>query len=128
MSRPVVVSIPHRLGKEEALARLRSGFTRARTNFGYLLAVDQETWSGDHLNFRVRTLGQVAGGTIDVAEDHVRLEVACRGYSPPLRRKSFRPSGKRERCFWRRSRRSALDAALLILLKPGVEQAHISLV
>jgi hypothetical protein len=75
MSKPVVVSIPHRLGKEEALARLKSGFTRARTNFGYLLTVEDEAWSGDHLQFRVRALGQVAGGTIDVAEDHVRLEV-----------------------------------------------------
>jgi Putative polyhydroxyalkanoic acid system protein (PHA_gran_rgn) len=76
MSKPVVVSIPHRLGKEEALSRLKSGFTRARTNFGYLLSIDEEVWSGDHLQFRVRALGQVAGGTIDVAADHVRLEVA----------------------------------------------------
>jgi hypothetical protein len=75
MSKPVVVSIPHRLGKEEALSRLKAGFTRARTNFGYVLTIDEETWSGDHLQFRVRSLGQVAAGTIAVAADHVRLEV-----------------------------------------------------
>jgi Putative polyhydroxyalkanoic acid system protein (PHA_gran_rgn) len=75
MSKPVVVSIPHRLGKEEALSRLKAGFTRARTSFGYVLTIDEETWSGDHLQFRVRSLGQVAAGTIDVAADHVRLEV-----------------------------------------------------
>jgi hypothetical protein len=61
MSKPVVVSIPHRLGKQAALARLKSGFARARTNFGH-----EELWSGDHLQFCVRSLGQVAAGTIDV--------------------------------------------------------------
>jgi hypothetical protein len=75
MSKPVIVSIPHRLGKEEALSRLKSGFGRARTNFRHLLTVQEETWVGDHLQFRVSALGQVASGTIDVAPDHVRLEV-----------------------------------------------------
>src|SRR5438067_12805234 len=75
MSKPVVVSIPHRLGKDVALARLKSGFTQARTNFGHLLTIEEEVWSDDHLQFRVRALGQVADGTIDVAQDNVRLEV-----------------------------------------------------
>jgi hypothetical protein len=79
MSKPVVVSIPHRLGKDEALARLKSGFTRARANFSHLLTIEEEAWSGDHLQFRVRALGQVAGGTVDVASDHVRLEVMLPG-------------------------------------------------
>jgi hypothetical protein len=48
---------------------------RARTSFGHLLTVEEEFWSGDHLQFRVRALGQVAGGPIDGAQDHVRLEV-----------------------------------------------------
>jgi hypothetical protein len=52
----------------------RSALPRAY-QLGYLLTIDEETWSGDHLQFRVRALGQVAGGTIDVAADHVRLEV-----------------------------------------------------
>jgi len=71
----VVVSIPHRLGKEEAQRRLRSGLGSLGTNYGHLIAVEEETWTGDHLAFRVRALGQVASGTIDVAEDQVRLEV-----------------------------------------------------
>jgi hypothetical protein len=32
-------------------------------------------WSGDHLDFRASLLGQSTTGTVDVAEDHVRLEV-----------------------------------------------------
>jgi Putative polyhydroxyalkanoic acid system protein (PHA_gran_rgn) len=31
--------------------------------------------SGDHLDFRASVLGQNTTGTVDVADDHVRLEV-----------------------------------------------------
>ncbi len=75
MSRPLVVSIPHQLGKEEAARRLKSGFGRARTTFGEKLAVIDENWSGDHLDFRAGVLGQAVKGGIDVADDHVRVEV-----------------------------------------------------
>ena len=75
MSKPVVVSIPHRLGKDEALARLKSGLSRGRSHFSALLTIEEEIWSGDHLQFRVRALGQTASGTTEVAQDHVRLEV-----------------------------------------------------
>lgn len=74
MSKPITVSIPHKLGKEEALRRLQPGLTGAAKAFP-VLKVDEEIWSGDRLTFRVRALGQSAAGTVDVAEDHVRLEV-----------------------------------------------------
>jgi hypothetical protein len=74
MSAPLVVSIPHRLGREEAVSRLKGGLARAAASFP-LLTVDEETWNADHMFFRVRALGQAASGNIDVAEDHVRVEV-----------------------------------------------------
>ena len=76
MTAPLVVSIPHRLGKQEAVRRLMTGFGQARTSFSHLLSVEEEVWNGDRLTFRLRALGQSANGTIDVAEDHLRLEVA----------------------------------------------------
>src|SRR5262245_468984 len=75
MSTPLVVSIPHRLGREEALRRIKSGLGSARTGYTPLLSIDEETWAGDLLLFRVSALGQSATGSIDVADDHVRLEV-----------------------------------------------------
>src|SRR5262245_21303046 len=75
MAKPVVVSIPHSLGREEAARRLKSGLERARTTFGSQFAVLQDTWTGDHLDLRVAILGQATGGTIDVADDHVRIEI-----------------------------------------------------
>jgi hypothetical protein len=75
MSKPLIVSIPHRLGKEEAVRRLRSGLSKAQASYSHLFAVHEETWTGDHLQFRVSALGQTASGTIDVADDHVNLQV-----------------------------------------------------
>jgi hypothetical protein len=75
MSQPLVVTIPHRLGKAEASRRLRSGLESARMRYSHLLSVQEETWVGDSLTLRVAALGQSANGVIDVAEDHLRLEV-----------------------------------------------------
>ena len=75
MSKPLVVTIPHRLGRVEAVRRLKHGLSQVRGNFAGVMQVQEEVWSGDRLAFRVGVLGQVSGGTIDVAEDHVRLEV-----------------------------------------------------
>jgi len=75
MSQPLVVSIPHRLGKDEAVRRLKTGLGNAQSNFGHLFTVQEETWAGDRLQFRVSALAQVASGNIVVADDHVRLEV-----------------------------------------------------
>ena len=73
MSRPLIVSIPHRLGREEAARRIKSGLTAARANYSALLTIHEETWSGDRLAFNLSALGQSAVGFIDVADDHVRL-------------------------------------------------------
>jgi hypothetical protein len=74
MSAPLVVSIPHRLGREEATRRLKHGLTRAASTVP-VLKVDEERWEEDRMIFRVRALGQAASGHLDVADDHVRLEV-----------------------------------------------------
>src|SRR5581483_3874675 len=74
MSAPLVVSIPHRLGREEATRRLKGGLSRAAASVP-VLSVDEERWDGDRMFFRVRAIGQAASGQVDVAEHHVRLEV-----------------------------------------------------
>ena len=74
MAAPLVVSIPHRLGREEARRRLRHGLTRAAASLP-VLKVDEEKWVGDRMVFRVRALGQAAAGHVDVEDDHVLVEV-----------------------------------------------------
>ena len=75
MSQPLIVSIPHRLGREEAARRIKSGLGTARSNYSAFLTIHEETWTGEKLAFNVSSLGQTAHGFIDVADDHVRLEV-----------------------------------------------------
>jgi Putative polyhydroxyalkanoic acid system protein (PHA_gran_rgn) len=74
MSAPLIVSIPHRLGREEAIRRLKAGLTHAASSIP-VLQVDEERWDDNRMMFRVRALGQAASGHLDVADDHVRLEV-----------------------------------------------------
>lgn len=74
MPAPLVVSIPHSLGREQATHRLQNGLSRAAAHVP-VLKVDEERWNGNRMDFRVRALGQAASGNVDVAEDHVRIEV-----------------------------------------------------
>ena len=74
MADPLVITISHTLGKEEALRRIKPALGKASESFP-ILSVEQETWTGDRMNFRVHAMGQLAEGTVQVADDHVRLEV-----------------------------------------------------
>jgi len=71
---PLIVIIPHKLGKDEALRRLKPALGTAAQTFP-VLKVEQEIWSDDRLDFRVRALGQTAAGTVEVGGESVRLEV-----------------------------------------------------
>lgn len=75
MSKPVVVTIPHSLGKAEAARRLRRGLSSVSDTLS-LITIDEESWSGDDsMTFRVRALGQPASGRVDIGEASVRLEL-----------------------------------------------------
>ena len=75
MSAPLVVEIPHSLGKEEAIRRLKTGLGRASAQYGSMVQVHEEIWSGDRLSFRVEALKQMVSGSVDVREENVRVEV-----------------------------------------------------
>ena len=76
MSDPVTVTISHRLGKAEAVRRIKEGFARTNVNLGPMIAIEQHTWEGDTLRFRLRALGQTAAASIEVLEDALRIEVS----------------------------------------------------
>ncbi|HET6388534.1 polyhydroxyalkanoic acid system family protein [Hyphomicrobium sp.] len=72
MSEPVVITIHHRLGKDEAIRRLKSGLASANIPF---VKVEREHWNGDQLEFGLTGMGQKASGTALVSDDAVRLEL-----------------------------------------------------
>jgi hypothetical protein len=74
VAEPLVITIQHKLGKDEALRRIKPALGKASESFP-ALKVEQEIWSGDRLDFRVRAIGQVAAGNVQVSDDNVRLEV-----------------------------------------------------
>jgi hypothetical protein len=61
--------------KRRLCAGLSPGLATAQSQFRQFFTVQEQTWSGDRLQFRVEALRQTAIGSIDVAEDRVRLEI-----------------------------------------------------
>jgi Putative polyhydroxyalkanoic acid system protein (PHA_gran_rgn) len=95
MSRPVTVTIPHALGKDEAKRRIAQGFGKFHEHLAAGLSGEevggrgggflagalrstislQEQWVGDRLEFSGGGLGQKISGRIDVGNDSVVMQV-----------------------------------------------------
>jgi hypothetical protein len=71
---PLIVQIPHHLGKDEAIRRLKRGMAQVSTSVP-LLKIEDESWSGDRLTFRMSGMGQEASGTADVSDTDVMVEI-----------------------------------------------------
>jgi putative polyhydroxyalkanoic acid system protein len=74
---PLTVSIPHTLGRAEAVRRLKAGL-EGLPQAG-LLSVEQQAWDDNRMTFVVRALGQAVPGSLDVEDNAVRLEVELPG-------------------------------------------------
>ncbi len=74
---PLVVSIPHSLGRAEAQRRLKSGLEGLPKSG--LVAIENETWTENGMTFCVKALGQSAPGRLDVQDDAVRIEIDLPG-------------------------------------------------
>ena len=75
MSRPLTVTIPHNLGREVALKRIKDGIVQLRSTYAGQLTVLDENWAGDKLDFRISALKQTVSGSIEVAETTVTVSV-----------------------------------------------------
>ncbi len=74
MVKPIVVSIPHELGRAEARQRIEAGLTRITHQFGEGVKLTK-AWDGDRLAFSAKVVGQAVAGRLDVLVDAVRMEV-----------------------------------------------------
>jgi hypothetical protein len=82
MSRPVTVSIPHSLGKDEARRRIEQGFGQMRKQMlggaGGVMAsmfTITDRWEGDRLQFEGSGMGQTMTGRLDVRENAVEIQL-----------------------------------------------------
>jgi hypothetical protein len=76
MSETLTVIVAHRLGKAEAVRRLKDGLASANGRLGSMIALEQQIWDGDTLRLRIRAVGQTATARVDVLDDSLRIEVA----------------------------------------------------
>jgi Putative polyhydroxyalkanoic acid system protein (PHA_gran_rgn) len=74
-SQPLIVSVPHRLGRQEAMRRLDRGIGRLQPELGILLSGLHYHWQGDTLNFIASAMWQRITGRIEVLDDAVRVEI-----------------------------------------------------
>ncbi len=70
MTDPVVVVIPHRLGKAEARRRVDAGIEKLAGWFPGGAAVDHR-WEADVMAFTLTAMGQQVDSTLDVRESSV---------------------------------------------------------
>lgn len=78
MSKPVVVNIPHELGRLEARRRIDEGVGQLIQQIGAVGEINR-SWAGDVLSFSLNAIGQTITGTIAVEDREVRLEVQLPG-------------------------------------------------
>jgi hypothetical protein len=75
MSRPLIVSIPQQLGRQEARRRLDSGISRLQPELSAILSGLDYHWENDTLHFIASAMWQRITGRIEVLDDTVRIEI-----------------------------------------------------
>ncbi len=80
MAKPLVINLPHELGKAEARRRIQEGFGRIEQQLagGGAASIDK-TWDGDRLNIQARAMGQSLTGALIIEETCVRMEIVLPG-------------------------------------------------
>jgi len=80
MGQPIILTIPHALGRAEAHRRVEEGFGRLQQQLGAgALAQVERTWEEDRLTFSARAIGQTISGRLDVQDEAVRMEIDLPG-------------------------------------------------
>lgn len=76
MATPITITLPHKLGKAEARARVERSVGEFKTQLGSMgLGQMQHGWADDRLNFNACMLGQNITGRLDVNESDLRIEL-----------------------------------------------------
>ena len=75
MAKPIVVTLPHQLGAQEAQRRLEEGLGRLEREFSSVLSSTNVAWKANHAELAVGAMGQHVRAGIDVFDDLVRVEV-----------------------------------------------------
>jgi hypothetical protein len=72
---PLIVSIPHRLSREEAKRRIDTGIARVRPELGAFVNALDYRWQADTLHVSAQAMWQTITGRIAVLDEAVRVEI-----------------------------------------------------
>jgi len=75
VTKTLSVSVPHRLGQEEARRRLESGFADLQGRFAGSVSNVQQTWTDNRLDFRFSALGGTVSGRLEVLPESVKIDI-----------------------------------------------------
>ena len=70
----VQLTIPHQLGQEEALARLKRLLTKVKNRYQTQVSDLQETWTDNVVQFGFKTYGFTVAGQMTVGPTDVRFD------------------------------------------------------
>ena len=79
MATPLVVTIPHQLGRAEARRRIENGFGKIVEALPGGAGRCSQRWESDRLVFAIVAVGQTVSGTIDVLDAAVTMEIRLPG-------------------------------------------------
>jgi hypothetical protein len=72
---PLIVTISHHLGRDEAKRRLDDGLGHIRGQLAGLVSSLDYTWTAHRLDFSVMAVRQSINGRIDIEDNIVRVEI-----------------------------------------------------
>lgn len=72
---PLVVTISHRLGREEAKRRIASHLDAIRVEVARWVKTLDYSWTDDRVDFRAVLLLQTITGRLEIGDDFVRIEL-----------------------------------------------------
>ena len=75
MDEPIVVTITHKLGRDEAKRRVERGFGTMQREIGQYAGAFESHWEGYQLDFHASALMQTITGRLDVFDDSIRIEL-----------------------------------------------------
>lgn len=74
-TKPLTMSVPHQLGRQEAKRRLADGLGQVKGHLSAVASSIEDHWTDDRLDFRMVAVGQTVAGRIEVLDDRVDVEV-----------------------------------------------------
>lgn len=74
MGKSITVSVPHKLTRDQARLKVMEGIAGHKQRFANVAQVE-DTWTGDHLDFKATAMGQSLTGRLDVTDEAVVVNI-----------------------------------------------------